>query len=475
MRRPVAILAASLAATGALTLGTSGGADVSASIPTARDEPRPEVQLQAKPLFDPAVAEAVAHQQRLRDQLGIPASVAEIQASYELQAKGETVAGPFGLALTSEELEQVTRFRKTQARLPEVSEWARQTFEERYAGTTLDQRRAGAVIVVRVADVRQDEATTRGAPTGLPIAVEEVAKSLEQLETERQQIENRAVRGKIPFAGTYVDERANEVVLSVPDVESPAAQGLARSVEARLELGSGEDLQINKDQPLGYQVVEGGQQLEAQVNADLRFKICTSGFAVQSGYGPFILTAGHCGYLGERWFQGGPTLGIASARNWPTVDVGASRDFDALLISTHGYRNNAGRVHISTNNDFSPVNFLSQGDAVGMVVCQTGWASTGLDGLQSSKRCGAISATNWDPGEGWNPSLRIADYKSLDNDSGAAVYQDTYYGRAAEGIHRGCITVGTGSSCRTYPRYGAQYSYMPIIVWNWALALSPTL
>ena len=88
-------------------------------------------------------------------------------------------------------------------------------------------------------------------------------------------------------------------------------------------------------------------------------------------YGPFILTAGHCGSVGQTWYQGGTVLGTAAARQWPSQDLSSNGNFDAMLITTYGYRFNVGNLHLNTFYDFEPVGFIPQGDGVGVVVCNT--------------------------------------------------------------------------------------------------------
>lgn len=255
-------------------------------------------------------------------------------------------------------------------------------------------------------------------------------------------------------------ENRVEILVSDEDVAKlPGQVPQAVTVEGGYELATPD---VDKDDPLIYELVEGGQSITG-------ISSVTSGFAVVGAYGPFMLSAGHIGYPdsctrdGDRMYQGGSTLGLM------TTACQYGGNVDGSLITTYGYRNNFGRVHYTSTNYQEPITFgVSSQGLVNQTVCQTGRSTTGNNGnFNITNRCGTVSSTaSKSPCGGaspaWTFSLGAADYLRAAGDSGAAVVWPTIYGYGAAGTH----------SCVGFNESGAIFSRYSVMASKWGLSLS---
>lgn len=260
-----------------------------------------------------------------------------------------------------------------------------------------------------------------------------------------------------------IDLMTNTVTIHLPDSAAHLADSLGDHIT--VEFGFEEvEPDINKNQAHGYNLVEGGQYITGASTA------LTSGFAVQSGYGPFILTAGHysypsvCASPGSTWSQGGSTLGIMTT----ACQYGGNRD--GALITTSGYRNNWGRIHWTGTDDAHPVTFgVTTHNLLNQTVCQTGVATTGMNGNSAiAARCGLVSSmSSRSPCGGASPAwlftLGAVSYVRAPGDSGAGVVWPTGYGFGAAGTH----------SCVGFGGTGAIFSRFSVMANAWGLTVSP--
>lgn len=420
------------------------------------------------PLPDVAASdEVVAHVARVRALLGLPSdgrTVRRLVSGAHPEARWYPTL--FSLPLTPGEVPVAMARQRLQERGGEVDRAAMAALGDAYGGSWIEPGGPDGAGRIVVATADPDRALPAALAGDESVAVVAVARSLDELRSETDGIERRLVAAGVASGGIAVDEVANEIVVHVADVDAALGHpGLADVVarpHVRFEEGGRVERQVDKDDALIYLVVEGGQAIGPTDE-----EVCTSGFAVQSGYGPFILTAGHCGsYVGEPWRQGGRALGEVAVMH-PTGS------FDGMLITTASVRYNRGRLHITSADYYEPVGFITPGDQINFIVCNTGFASTGMSGdLGAYTRCGAISSRTYDPGTGYNATFRLADYRSLPGDSGAGIYRSTIYGISAEGVHTGCLASAPGV-CASNP-YRAFYSYLPIIRDHWGLSLSPS-
>ena len=135
------------------------------------------------------------------------------------------------------------------------------------------------------------------APTDYTLEVVEVEYSLDELSQLVNDISKYAWEHGATIAGEAnpADDRAH---IKAPDT---IADDLRRiyGTDPRLVIDGGFKEIVpdgaTKDDYLGYNLVEGGQANYFYTNTAGLYRF-TSGFAVESGYGPFIATAGHYGY-----------------------------------------------------------------------------------------------------------------------------------------------------------------------------------
>lgn len=342
--------------------------------------------------------------------------------------------------------------------------WARDALGPAFAGAFVLGRRL--VIQCAGCEPRALEAALADAELPTPlrgrIEVRAVEHSLDALTAAETRLAAFLAAERLPHNGTTVDVVGDRVELRVTTAQAPGVErrrdelvGVAGvPLVVVHDRGDGQ-LDLNKNQALGYALVEGGQAIGTSPGS----AACTSGFAVQSGFGPFILTAGHCTGLDQPWYQGGALLGYARA----TQNSGS---FDAALITTYNIRNNWGRVHVSTFDDAHPVTFgVTTHGLLNQTVCQTGFVTTGMDGLSApSTRCGVVTSLTYRPAGAYNATFGRATYVRNHGDSGAAVYWPTGYGFGAAGLHS--RSVNEAASPGIFSRFS-------VVASAWGLTVSP--
>lgn len=265
--------------------------------------------------------------------------------------------------------------------------------------------------------------------------------------------------------GVNADLASNQVVLHVADSD---ASRIPVELSANVVVEGGFKLvepDTDKDDLLPFNLVEGGQYISGPTNA------LSSGFAVQNGFGTFILTAGHysfpnlCAGVNGIWVQGGVNLGFMSA----SCEYGG--DSDGALISTFGHRTNWGRVHWRSTDNHQVTFGVTTQNLINQTVCQTGWNTTGPSGdLNTISRCGVVSSTtSTSPCTGnspaWTAALGAANYRRAGGDSGAGVIWPTGYGFGAAGTHS-CQGFNGGTQ-------GAIFSRFSVMANQWGLSITP--
>lgn len=242
-------------------------------------------------------------------------------------------------------------------------------------------------------------------------------------------------------AGLSIEYFDGRLVINVPDVkEFDRLVAVVGDELLGLEVAGGTSgPAADKNQPQPYGLVHSSLALSQGSG------LCTSGFAMSSGYGPVLLTAGHCFALGTNVYQGGSTVGTVAARNHP-VTSGTNGNFDAETISTSATgRPIWGRIHINTIDWAHRITgwIGTDSDTLGDVDCQEGVTSSGMTGF-GGPNCGVVLAKNFLP---WwlayaNPVYRRIDTISQPGDSGGGIYWDTAYGSLAVGLVQGWLDTG---------------------------------
>lgn len=402
---------------------------------------------------------------RLRKEVGLVSDAGFVASLYERPAENSAVVAEgdsrlLGLVVTDAEAGALFERNELERATDKLAVWARQRAAS-YAGLYVGNEDPRGVTHVRfteqlTAEEGEDLLAQVPEPLRDRVRIEQAAFSEGTLQATAQTIREALEAAGVAYGGTATSVPANAVVVWLADPTDAKAgqviEGSRGMVPVEIREGDGVEDQRDKDDALLFGVVIGGQRVGPAYFGDF----CTSAFAVHGAYGSFIMTAGHCLSgrfgLGYVWQQSRRNIGPAAARN-----NGGS--FDGGLIS-NTERPQAGRIHLSTSRYFEPVNFLSPGDAPGFVVCNTGGYVNGVTGPPA---CGTLIYTNYQPYGYFNPVFRAATYRSVDGDSGSGIYRDTAYGRSAEGVHKG--EEGTG------PNRIALYSYLPIIMYSWALTL----
>jgi len=228
-----------------------------------------------------------------------------------------------------------------------------------FAGSRFDA--ASGKLVVNVSDAsRVSEVTAEGA----------VAKVVDNSAAELNAVKAKLDQGtaSVPksVAGWYVDETANDVVVSVHGSDATAASW-AKS------LGANVRIEHVAEQPRTFWNLIGGQAIR---NSQAR---CSLGFNARNSSGTrYVITAGHCGNLGGTWSGSGGTIGTVANSSFPT------NDYSRITVSSSSAVSTALVDRYNSGSDVTVGG--STGGSNGGAVCRSG--ST------SGWHCGTITGLN---------------------------------------------------------------------------------
>ena len=439
--------------------------------PVVMDGDQLEEYARLAPVTEPvALSDAeLEHVLALRRQYGLSTDQERVRALHDAPAEfAATRSQTFlfgGLLLEEWEIPSALERAEVEYRGPDADLWAQRELGERYAGSYLE----GTRLILACADcdraqVARALADRRDLPEVLRgrVEIRTVEHSFAALQAMEARLAAYLGEHAIASSGTTVDIVDNALdlyagpsTIAALERELSTLEEVAGGPVELVESDIDPEDHIYKHEALPYALVEGGQYIHNEVG-----NACTSGFAVQGYYGPFMLTAGHCAGINQTWYQGGSPLGrVALIEHSGRLDVAA--------ISTWGTRNNWGRLHLNLWADRQPVTFaVSSHYLVGQTVCNTGWASTGLSGRDGwYTQCGVVSSQTYRPDFG-EPVWGLASYASAYGDSGAGVYWPTGYGNGAAGIVKGVAVLGPGDVRSVFSR-------MPVILGAWGMSLSP--
>jgi hypothetical protein len=258
----------------------------------------------AVPLEPPK--EVVQNEISTRQIFGLDVDPDRVRATLTDPAKYRAQLRPdlYDLTLTSDEADRVKeQVRVHQAALSLADILVAETPETFAGGRVGPGADARGAVTIYVAGATQPT-ESRAAATlgkGMSYRVIQVKHSQAELVKLASALKETLVASAVDGT-TGVDDDRNAVVVTVaeksealpPEVDSAVADGLA--VVDRVP-GTLQPAGVYKNQPIAYQLVEGGQHLSltaAKSTQDISGIDCTSGFAVANSVGTYLLTAGHC-------------------------------------------------------------------------------------------------------------------------------------------------------------------------------------
>lgn len=424
--------------------------------------------LQRLAAAEPLTDADLDHEIELRRQYGLSTDRELVRALHDNPNRFAAVRSHTdmfaNLLLADGEVAAAVERAEVEYRGSEADLWAQRALGDRYAGSFVE----GAGIVLQCAGCDEQAVRDDVDAAGLHevlrgrVAVRSVRYTRRELDDREAVVAAYLQAHGIPSNGTTTDIVRNSVRLFVGPSSAAAIdrelENIERVAGGPIEIvrDSGDaSLDVNKNEPIAFLLIEGGQAIGTSPGG----AECTSGFAVQNGFGPFILTAGHCVTINQTWFQGGAQLGVAAARQ----DGGS---FDAGAITTFNVRNNWGRIHVDANDWSHPITFgVSTQDLINQTVCTSGFVTTGMDGFGNpATRCGVVSSLSYRPPGSYDATFGVASYRRNHGDSGAGVYWPTGFGFGAAGLH--------SRSINEAPTPGV-FSRFSVVANAWGLQMSP--
>lgn len=246
------------------------------------------------------------------------------------------------------------------------------------------------------------------------VVMHEVTYTFAELNLIAQRIVDQRIEspapGGVPVHGGGVDETTNRVLILTDDATRSAeyADALASVVGVAPDMFRFETFEGITDES----TAPGGQ----------RFSSCSFGpygyFDTIYGPIPMATTADHCSDTQYHWSQ--PTSGFHqpayrrhNGQNSGNADIQTMYEDDGGLT---GWTNDVESWHWTSNLQLTSAPSWGTGhDAVGVIVCQSGHATQGVN------NCGTIQSPLSFSCGGFS-DMRRADYSSTGTDSGATVY-----------------------------------------------------
>lgn len=228
-----------------------------------------------------------------------------------------------------------------------------------YAGSRFDGQTGK--LVVNTADAsRVAEITSYGVTANV------VEFSSAELNAEKAKLDQGSASRPTSVTGWYVDETANNVVVSVYGNDAAA-------VTWAKTLGTNVTIEKVTQRPQTFWNLIDGQAIR---NSSAR---CSLGFNARNSSGArFVITAGHCGNLGGTWSGSGGTIGTVANSSFPTndyarINVSSSAAVSTGLVDRYSASSTDVRVTGSTGG--------SNGGAVCRSGSTTGWRCGTINGL----------------------------------------------------------------------------------------------
>lgn len=151
---------------------------------------------------------------------------------------------------------------------------------------------------------------------------------------------------------------------------------------------------------------------------------CSTAFNATQGNAKYVVTAGHCGSVGNAFYQGSNSIGLMAKKY-------QGDETDAALIGTNVNLGYSSKVYTGSSYGGTLTSWQdSSDDVVGESVCVSGY-KTGVScgTIQSRSASGTVGGISYS-------NLRSASYTSEGGDSGGTVY----YNGVLKGVHKGTLT-----------------------------------
>lgn len=337
-----------------------------------------------------------------------------------------------------EELEISTRIEMQEKHLPDFKKQINTVLDSsEFAGLFIDQA-AGGIVKVGLTDKANDKSAKKEKlksifPNKNRIEFFEAKVSLNQLDDTHEQVAKKitefAEQG-IVITGINTDIINNRVEIGVEKLSSENERilldflGSAASYTLLLE--------EKVSTPTSRNVWYGDMQAGLRIVNSTRATACTSNIGITDGYGQYyVLTAGHCAILYQKFTQGGTTIGQVERH---TGYNGTNADAMAIRVPK-SYANTFAYLNYSKQRRFTATQSTSS-DSVGEIVY--------MSGISSGVKSGRITSLNYtayypNHGKGTYYKQRLASYPTVGGDSGGPVYTST----TLRGIQSGIRSDGT--------------------------------
>lgn len=324
------------------------------------------------------------------------------QNNMNISGYNEESIEKFGVYLTQEEMSEMSRRDKTIESAIELQETIK-SFKENFGGLYYDHLKDNGILRIGIVKNGYEKDIINAVslfPNSEEFEIFEVKYSLEALEVAQERL-NQAIKEKeISGVWTYISIPDNRVVISL--------ENSSQVVFEELKISEAEDMfMIIKDSTISFASRSAyTRPLIAGLQLQFPTGNCTSAFtAILDDLSRALITAAHCGEIGDTVYQGGSSIGTVTRRQ-----IGG--EVDALAIPLSG-SSVSGGIYGASNI----VGWISN-DLVGQTVCKSG-ITTGVT-------CGILRATGVfgfiDGTTIWMTSNRLVEASADSGDSGAAAY-----------------------------------------------------
>ncbi|MEM5018693.1 S1 family peptidase [Metabacillus indicus] len=400
-------------------------------------------KVQAEELSNHEISESI----KFREDFGLeqdPIIIAKkLYESKSLDSKQK-----FGYVLTVEEKKELDkRFINQKESVPKIQNYLKQIDGNDNIDIYIDQQDRGK-IVLRIKDTVNENIVSKiksdtDILSELPLDI----KRVKYTESDLNYLTNE-ITSEIPFIqklgiklnGVYTDIQKGKVVISVQELDEKVRDTITERYNHKaLEIVQEEASEtFATARENTYIPIQGGILVKNNTSGDR----CSTAFTASGGAGYYVVTAAHCGYIGDKFYQGWNELG-------PVTKGQFEYGVDAMTISITS--NEKSNLVYGSTYKLTTQETLAQ-EVVGQAVCKSG--------MVTANTCGKLQTKNF---------TAVYEYATVTNLRRATLYSDN--GDSGGTIYSGNKLIGVLSGGS-----GATYTYYSHIVnVNSALGIKPVL
>ncbi|WP_127484310.1 S1 family peptidase [Paenibacillus ehimensis] len=373
-------------------------------------------------LFLPSVIQAqgneiedISQEKRFRAELGLNTDdnfIKDVNKSAAFVERKKL----FGIALNDEEFKDLNNRNQVIEDAKKLRDGIIQkSLKDVFGGMYFSHNSSGGVLKVGITQNASKNEIKQTIQSNFPhknVEFYDTQFSYAQLEEKKNEMDKYFAKDPTKINYLELSVQENKLVISIKD-NDPA---LIADVNEKFGKDFVQFKVDNSWSPVDRAII-GGSGIRSNT------KSCTSAFSARGRYDSnyYIVTAGHCGTLGETWYYNGSAIG-------PVTKYNNVNNSDSMAIQTSSDNTTSRYIGSLSVRPFTEVQ-QAYSDMVGDYVCSFGDTSKSI-------RCGTLKNKTMSTGifGPWMTNLRSASFLSQQGDSGGPVFKESGYNSALAGV-----------------------------------------